>query len=266
MSQFRAAVEKLVKSQMSGITNTTRGVIPQGAFDKLHWVATVVRIANPHGGIHPVGGQEPPYIELHNVPLPFNGGAIFNAIADLFQDADRGVVVGFQGGSLHFPYIVSFLSDVQTNTDKGVPNRRAIAESKLAAGKSSPKFAPISNVSPNLQGEAAKQAVANANAAIHKAAPAVDISELNRGDAAQKAVTLVVPALGISPSNQGEKSVAATAPAVSLSTLNTTQNQVPINLSLEGIRELLTRNQQDETKNAIEAITNAVNFYYAKVK
>lgn len=149
MSLFKESVEKMVDGRVSRIAHPIMGVIPQGAIDVVNWVATSVRIPNPHGAIHPAGGEEPPYLEFQNVPLPFSGWAIFQAFEAVVATNSRPVMVGFRGGSLYFPYIISFVTHVrQDKESQGVPNRQPIMPSKIGATALPPKLAPAKPPAP----------------------------------------------------------------------------------------------------------------------
>jgi hypothetical protein len=136
---FRDTIQAEVAAGLRGISHAVQGLIPADGIDFKNWTCTV-RIPNPHGGVHPGRDQtgQPNSILLKDVALPPSPGGLISAALQKVSGHDRACIVGFRGGKLSFPYIVSMLNLVHAATDREnaekVPNRGSqIASALLTA-------------------------------------------------------------------------------------------------------------------------------------
>lgn len=136
---FRNAIHEIVDSKLRMKTDPVQGYIPSEPLpdgSKAINESTntcIVRIPNPHGGMHPGDNNSGSYIELRDVALPFYfKGLIGGLLSLLTGGGDRGVLVGFKGGNMAFPYIVSPLFNVTgpDKTDRTVNDRKPVTKDR----------------------------------------------------------------------------------------------------------------------------------------
>ncbi|HYT42921.1 MAG TPA: hypothetical protein VEP90_11275, partial [Methylomirabilota bacterium] len=137
---FRELVHSIIDSKLRMKTDPVQGYIPSekladntSAINEKSNTCTV-RIPNPHGGMHTGGNSAGAYIELKNVALPFYfKGFIGGLLSLLTGGGDRGVVVGFKGGNMAFPYIISplFNTTGPDTKDRTVDDRKPVTKDRV---------------------------------------------------------------------------------------------------------------------------------------
>ena len=135
---FREAVHQIIDAKLKLKTDPVQGYIPSEAstdgtkaIDEKNHICTV-RIPNPHGGLNPADTTNQGYIELKGVPLPWYQQGIIGDLLALLNGGDRGVLVGFKGGNMAFPYIISPLPGFpgQDRKSRTVDNRTPVSVSR----------------------------------------------------------------------------------------------------------------------------------------
>jgi hypothetical protein len=135
MNHFQKAVHEAVSSGLRTKTHPVRGLIPQGGINKDSRLCTV-QIHNPKAGKQP---GVPDNLEFRDLPLPYAPDGLIQAILNPVKDAPRVCTVGFRGGNLSFPYIISlgsYLTEVKDKQDEKVPNRKPATAQKLTTAGS----------------------------------------------------------------------------------------------------------------------------------
>src|SRR5438552_19172153 len=129
---FKQAVQELINSSLKQKTDPVKGYIPKGGIDEKNHICTV-RIPNPHGGLNPADTSTGNFIELKGIPLPWYQQGIIGDLLALLNGGDRGVLVGFKGGNMAFPYIISPLPGLpgEDKKSQSVDERKGVAVSRI---------------------------------------------------------------------------------------------------------------------------------------
>ena len=149
---FRDAVHEIVANGLKGLSHPIQGYIPEGGVDVANSLCTV-RVPNPHGGINPNNSNTGNYLELKGVPLPFFVG-IFIAWEHALKLGDRGVLVGFKGANMAFPYIISLLSLIpnKDKADQTVDDRKNVQQDRALSQAGAQVITPPDQLTQQILG------------------------------------------------------------------------------------------------------------------
>lgn len=136
MPSYRETIEDIVRQGLKSQTHPVQGYVPKGGITGAtfaRWQAGEVRVPNPHGGSDP--GQ-PGYISYFNIPLPRGLNGFFDAFVEMVAQREVGVLVGFRGGNMSFPYIIQFLRLAPEDTPPHTRERQGSVGAKFNTKRS----------------------------------------------------------------------------------------------------------------------------------
>lgn len=139
-SHFRQIVREEMQDGLKQILLPCQGLVtyisPSGK-------VCTVRIPLPRGGVQAGAFDDKSYHELENVPMPRSTSGVIDAWLSQLMDAlgrkqQPSVLVGFKGGNIQFPYIITFLDlipTVDTLIKQMVPDAQGIVTNGFKTAK-----------------------------------------------------------------------------------------------------------------------------------